>query len=102
MDKLKGGLSDKITKGNIIEKYDITLAELNKQITIGVKVEMEHVDDDKMAREIAMDHLIELPDYYTRLNKMELEGKKYWSSKTKKNSTQKDAIKDKLRETFKR
>jgi hypothetical protein len=32
-----------------------------------------------LAREISLDHLIEIPDYYTRLKKMEKEGIKYWS-----------------------
>jgi hypothetical protein len=33
-----------------------------------------------MAKEIAMDHLVEIPDYYTRLKKMEKEGKAKWSN----------------------
>ena len=43
---------------------------------MGIKVEMEHVDDESLAREIALDHLFEIPDYYTRLDKMEKEAKK--------------------------
>jgi hypothetical protein len=39
-----------------------------------VKVEMEHVDSKDLAREISLDHLEEMPDYYTRLAKMEKEG----------------------------
>jgi hypothetical protein len=42
-------------------------AELAK----GVKMELEHTDDSRIALEIAKDHLSELPDYYTRLQKME-------------------------------
>ena len=30
---------------------------------------------------IALAHLLEFPDYYTRLLKLEDEAKKYWSSK---------------------
>ena len=44
-----------------------------QQIMIGIGVEMEHTDDPKLALEIAMDHLMEIPDYYTRLDKMEKE-----------------------------
>jgi len=44
-----------------------------QQIMIGMGIEMEHTDDPKIALEIAMDHLMEIPDYYTRLNKMEKE-----------------------------
>lgn len=42
-----------------------------KQLKKGIKVEKEHTSNDKIAREIALDHLGELPDYYTRLSKME-------------------------------
>jgi len=41
-------------------------AELAK----GVKMEMEHTKDPRIALEIAKDHLMELPDYYTRLEAM--------------------------------
>ncbi|MFA5801201.1 MAG: DUF5661 family protein [Thermoleophilia bacterium] len=37
----------------------------------GIRVEMEHTDDPKIAIEIAMDHLAERPDYYDRLEEME-------------------------------
>ena len=37
---------------------------------------MEHVNDKDKAREISLDHLVEIPDYYTRLAKMEDEAKK--------------------------
>ena len=32
---------------------------------------MEHTGDRNKSMEIAIDHLFELPDYYTRLDKME-------------------------------
>lgn len=32
---------------------------------------------------IALAHLLEMPDYYKRLNKMEKEGNAYWKNKTK-------------------
>jgi len=32
---------------------------------------MEHTTDRAVAREVAMDHLTEIPDYYSRLDKME-------------------------------
>lgn len=49
-----------------------------KELRMGVKVELEHTKDRKLAREIAMDHLVEHPKYYTALLKMErgLEAKK--------------------------
>lgn len=44
-----------------------------EQIRMGVKVEMEHTTNPKIAERIAKDHLSEIPDYYTRLAKMEKE-----------------------------
>lgn len=60
-DNLEGGLAD-----------DKTPADFDpEQILMGVKVELEHTNDPMIAMEIALDHLTEIPDYYTRLNKME-------------------------------
>jgi hypothetical protein len=44
-----------------------------KQLEMGTKIEMEHTDNKLIAKMIAKDHLKELPDYYTRLRKMENE-----------------------------
>lgn len=75
-DELKGGKSDKISLEDIAKKHDVSLDSIKDQIKIGKKIEMEHVDDAKLAEEIAKDHLQEIPDYYTRLEKMEKEAKK--------------------------
>jgi hypothetical protein len=77
-DKLKGGLADKMSKKDIADKFDVSLQKIDKEIRMGIKVEMEHVDSKSKAREIAMDHLVEVPDYYTRLKKMEKDAKKKW------------------------
>lgn len=60
--KLKGAKPRNIT--------DFQLAELLK----GIKSEQEHTADTVIALEIATDHLSEIEDYYTRLNKMEKKG----------------------------
>lgn len=65
-DLIPGGLAD----GKPESKYP------ESQLDRGQKVEMEHTDDPKKAREIAADHLEEFPDYYTRLAKMEREAEK--------------------------
>lgn len=44
-----------------------------KQLAMGVKVELEHTKNKALAKEIAKDHLAEIPDYYTKLIKMERE-----------------------------
>jgi len=44
-----------------------------KELAMGIDVEMEHTNDKKIAEKIALDHLAEIKDYYTRLKKMEAE-----------------------------
>jgi hypothetical protein len=46
-----------------------------EQLQMGIEVEMEHTTSEEIARKIAMDHLVEIPDYYTRLKAMEDEAK---------------------------
>lgn len=76
-DKIKGGLSDKKSLNDIAKKhskkdnFDSILSLIKKQLSIGMKVEMEHTNDKNKAREIAMDHLYEDPKYYTKLKKIE-------------------------------
>lgn len=50
-----------------VSKEDVSTSELE----MGIEVEKEHTKDEKMAERIALDHLAEIPDYYTRLKKME-------------------------------
>ena len=66
-------------------KFDV------EQFRMGMDVELEHGladphtnvtnDDSLMTGKIALAHLNELPDYYTRLQEMEQEGEKYWEEK---------------------
>jgi hypothetical protein len=57
--KLPGGVGDNTPT----DKVD------PNQLSIGVQVEMEHTNDPEIAQEIAMDHLTEDPEYYTKLIK---------------------------------
>lgn len=50
---------------------DVDLDELR----MGIEVEQEHGGDMRQAGKVAMDHLREFPDYYTRLTKMEARAK---------------------------
>lgn len=75
-DKIKGGKADKLSIEDIAKKHGVTTDSIKAQIEMGKKIEMEHVDDSDLAKEIAMDHLEEIPDYYTRLKKMEKDAKK--------------------------
>jgi hypothetical protein len=60
-EEIEGGLAD----GAEPQEFD------SQQIIKGMEVEMEHSDDPKVALEIAMDHLTEIPDYYDHLEDME-------------------------------
>ncbi len=63
-------------------KFDV------EQFRIGLDVELEHGtvdsetnvtnDDEIMTGKIALAHLNEFSDYYTRLEKMEEEAEEYW------------------------
>jgi len=83
-NKIKGGKADKMSIEDIAKKHDVTLESIKVQIEMGKKIEMEHVDDEKLAEEISMDHLDEIPDYYTRLKEMEKEAKKELNEEAKK------------------
>jgi hypothetical protein len=94
-DNLKGGLSDNISKKDIADKFKVSIQKIGKELNMGIKVEMEHVNSRTLSKEIAMDHLVEIPDYYTRLKKMEKEAKKKW----KINESTKSNIKRLFRES---
>ena len=65
-------------------KFDI------EQFRLGMDVELEHgtrdtrtnvsVDDPLTTGKIALAHLTEFPDYYTRLEHMEKEAEQFWQS----------------------
>lgn len=65
-------LSDILTGGKSKgKKADVDPEELKK----GIAIEQEHTSNLRIAEKIATDHLVEIPDYYTRLAKMEAEAK---------------------------
>jgi len=78
-EKIKGGIADNKTLENIAKKHDKKdnnridnmISSLKKQLNKGIKVEMEHTNNREKAMEIAMDHLYEDPNYYTKLDKVE-------------------------------
>lgn len=47
-----------------------------KQLKMGIQVESEHTPNPDTAKRIALDHLAEIPDYYTRLKAMEKKAEK--------------------------
>jgi starvation-inducible DNA-binding protein len=62
---------DTLTVEEIAKKHDCTVAEVETQLKKGIAVEKEHTSDEAVAREIALDHLGERLDYYTRLKMAE-------------------------------
>lgn len=56
---------------DIMRKHGIDYKKAIDQLSRGIKVELEHTADIALAREIALDHLDEFPDYYDRLAKAE-------------------------------
>ena len=59
----------------IIAKHGMTEQQFVRQITKGIQVELEHTSDVRTAKEIALDHINEIPDYYDRLAQAETEKK---------------------------
>lgn len=90
-DEIYSILSSFLNKGkwaelNIKPKVDA------KELKIGKEVEMEHTNDLILAERIALDHLTELDDYYTRLAAMEKIGKE---------EKEKEKLKQIIRDVFK-
>ena len=57
------------------EEKGITKKDVNaKELKDGIKVEQEHTSDKKEAEKIALDHLAEIPNYYSMLHFMEKAG----------------------------
>jgi len=51
----------------LAEKHGVSVEHIRNQLDIGKKEEMEHTDRQFEARKIALDHLEENPEYYTKL-----------------------------------
>jgi hypothetical protein len=64
-DRTKGGFAD----AKAITDYDLG------QLLEGIKYERQHTTDNLLALELAMDHLETIPDYYTRIARLEWECK---------------------------
>jgi hypothetical protein len=74
---LKEQLKSFKTVQQIAKKHRLSVSFIQKQLDMGEKIEHEHTKNHELAREIALQHLDEIPDYYTRLKKMETDAKKH-------------------------
>lgn len=91
------------------DKLGIDWSAVNlEEFRVGLSIELEHGshdpetdvigDDELLSGKIAWAHLKELPDYYTRLEKMEAEGEKMQSEEFKVDGQE---VKDKVKEIIK-
>jgi len=83
LNNLKGGKSDNKSIRDIAIKHtrksskdpkgdlNTMILKLKKELVKGINIEKEHTKNPDVAREIAMDHLDENPNYYTNLKKVE-------------------------------
>lgn len=55
----------------LAKKHKVSLDQIMQQVKIGTKVEGEHTTDKGDAKITALQHVDELPDYYSRLKKIE-------------------------------
>jgi hypothetical protein len=63
---------EEVDTTGLADEKGITTKDVHpEQLMMGIKVEMEHTKDKALAKQIALDHLAEMPDYYTKLHKME-------------------------------
>lgn len=76
---VNSGKSKELSVEDIAAKHDVSVKDIEDQLDIGIPLETkEHTDnqteqDKRIGEKIAMDHETEIPDYYTRLEKMEKE-----------------------------
>jgi hypothetical protein len=66
---IPGGKGDGMDIETIASSHGVQVHDLIKQLEVGIAVEAEHTPDPEVAREIALDHLAEDPEYYSKLVK---------------------------------
>jgi hypothetical protein len=64
-DEIVGGLADTLSPDDLAEKHGVSIDDIQKEIELGIEIELEHTDDPLIAKEIAMDHISEFSDYYS-------------------------------------
>jgi Cu/Ag efflux pump CusA len=67
MRKITVTLTMITTPSKLAKKYGVTVAEIKKQLSKGIKVEHEHTRNKLVAEKIALDHLNENLNYYKKL-----------------------------------
>ncbi len=73
-DEIKGGKADGMNIEDVAEMHGMSVDDMFDEFSKGVRHEMEHTSESRVAVEIALDHLYEDPEYYTKLEGMEMGG----------------------------
>jgi len=71
VEEIINGLAKGKTLEDLAKKHGVSIDHLQNQLNRGIEIEIEHTKQKKIAKKIAMDHLFEDPDYYTKLLKLE-------------------------------
>lgn len=92
MSERKKFLADNVKRIQNLMDIDFTEVDDN-EFLIGINVELEHGsvdpqtdvtgDDEIITAKIALAHLREFPDYYTRLEELEEKAEEYWNEHKK-------------------
>ena len=64
-EDLVGGEGDDMSVKDIAKYHNEDPKKIKREIEVGTKIEMEHTNSKKVAKEIATDHIYEMSDYYT-------------------------------------
>jgi len=70
-EKIEGGKADGMDIEDIAKMHNMDVDEIYGEFKKGIQHEMEHTSEMMVAIEIALDHLYEDPQYYTKLEGME-------------------------------
>lgn len=69
--EVKEGFKGHKSVEEIAKKHKVSPSVIEKQLEMGMKVEKEHTTDNDQAMDIALQHLDEVPNYYSKLKKVE-------------------------------
>ena len=64
-EELVGGEAEGMTIQDVAKKHKLPIGTIKKELKLGIKIEMEHTKSKVKSKEIAMDHIVEFPDYYS-------------------------------------
>lgn len=74
-ENILNGKTEDRSEYTLAKKYGVSVDIIKKQLQKGIEVEREHIDNPLVRKEIALDHIEEMVDYYDRLEKMEKQAK---------------------------